>query len=171
MIATQSPRVALVVAAAKNNVIGFKGELPWRLKDDMALFKQVTLGHPVVMGRKTMDALGKPLPGRTNIVVSRTGAISEGFLLAESLSAGVELAKQAPGQELICIIGGGEIYRQSMALADIIYISRVDASPSEGDAHFPEIDSTNWVMEEAIQYEANDRNQFAFSFQTWVRRK
>jgi dihydrofolate reductase len=164
------PKIALIVAAAKNNVIGFKGELPWVLKDDMALFRKITTGHPVVMGRKTMDALGNPLPNRTNIVISKGDVVLDGFTLTSSLEAAIALASQAPGSEVIYVIGGGQIYQQAMPLADILYVSRVDVEPTDGDAHFPDFSKDDWVQQESIPYPKNERNQFAFDFQTWVRR-
>jgi len=165
-----SNKVALVVAAAVNNAIGRKGQLPWVLKDDMALFKKLTTGHPVIMGRKTMDSLGKPLSNRTNIVVSRGGVALEGFTLAPTIEAALALAQTAPGAELICIIGGGQIYAQSLHLAEVVYLSRVETEPEGADAFFPELPTVTWQLKEQIHHPASERNEFAFRFQEWVRR-
>jgi len=163
-------KVCHVVAAARNGVIGREGALPWRLKDDLAIFKKITSGHPVVMGRKTMEALGKPLPGRTNIVITRNpDALLPGFVFGGDIPTALDLARKAPGSELVCIIGGGQIYAQAMDIADILYVSRVDVEP-HGDAHYPDIPTTEWVLTEAQRYPANDRNEHAFEFQVWERR-
>lgn len=162
-------RICHVVAAARNGVIGREGALPWRLKDDLAIFKKITTGHPVVMGRKTMEALGKPLPGRTNIVITRNPEVLlPGFVFGGDIPTALDLAQKAPGNELICIIGGGQIYAQTMGLADILYVSRVDVEP-HGDAHYPEIPAAEWKLTETESYPANDRNEHAFTFQVWER--
>ena len=167
-MASDTSQIALVVAVAHNGVIGSNGELPWRLRDDMALFKQITMGHPIIMGRKTYDSIGKPLPGRTNIVVSRVLAAREGLESVGSIENALDLAKEAPGSDLICIIGGGEIYRQTLPLADIVYLSKVDANV-EGDTHFPALPSWQWRVVEEKAFEAGERNQYGFVFQKLVR--
>jgi dihydrofolate reductase len=164
-------KIALVVAAATNNAIGIQGELPWVLKDDMAIFKNVTLGHPVIMGRKTMEALKKPLPRRTNYVVTRQEEVLPGFIKANSIEAAITEAKSAEGSKLICIIGGGQIYAQSIELANVLYISRVEAEPEGGDAFFPDFDKADWKMESEVPYPADERNQYPFRFQIWHRQK
>ena len=130
-------RIALVVAVARNGVIGAGGRLPWRLADDLQFFRRVTMGKPIVMGRKTFDSIGRPLPGRLNIVVTRdVDWRREGALSAPDLDAAIALARRhAPDAEEICVIGGAEIYRQAAPLADRIYLTRVDATP-QGDATF-----------------------------------
>jgi dihydrofolate reductase len=163
-------QIALVVAAATNDVIGYQGQLPWVLKDDMALFKRITHGHPVIMGRKTMDSLGKPLPGRTNLVISRGGKGLPGFEVVSSLELALVQAKKALGHELICIIGGGEIYSLAMPIADRIYLSRVETTPENGDAYFPTIPAGQWVLAESKAYGADARNQYPFTYQVWERR-
>lgn len=161
--------VVLVVAAARNGVIGRDQALPWRLRDDLALFKQTTLGHPVVMGRKTMEALGqKPLPGRANLVVSRNPVTAEGFTGYTSLEAALEAAVAAPGGEVVCVIGGGQIYRQALPLADVVYKSLVDAEP-DGDTTFPDLEADAWALAESTAYPQNERNDHAFTWQVWRR--
>lgn len=121
------------------------------------------------MGRKTMEALGKPLPGRTNIVITRNpDVLLSGFVFGGDIPTALDLAQKAPGSELICIIGGGQIYAQTMDLADILYVSRVDVEP-HGDAHYPEIPADEWTLKEAQPYPPSDRNEHAFEFQVWQR--
>jgi len=146
----------IVAAVAQNGVIGSDGDMPWRLPTDLKRFKAATLGKPVIMGRKTLEAIGKPLPGRENIIVSRQdGLLIEGVHVVASLQEALKHAQvRAPvlDTDEIIIAGGGEIYRQSMPLADILLITRVIATP-QGDAHFPEIDDAVWEMtkDEAIE--------------------
>lgn len=143
---TRAP-IALVVAVARNGVIGRDGDLPWRISSDLKRFKQVTLGKPVVMGRKTWDSLPrKPLPGRVNIVVSRTLAEAPGAQVCRDLDAALEAAQAAAAAEgaaEICIIGGAQIYAAALDRAARIYLTEVDLDP-EGDSHFPALDPAVW---------------------------
>jgi dihydrofolate reductase len=146
--------VTLVVAIAKDGVIGREGGLPWRLATDMKRFKALTTGHPIVMGRKTWESFPRPgpLPGRTNIVVTRDrNWQAEGAHVAHSLEAALEIAAAAPGGEDICVIGGGEIYAQAIGRADRLAVTHVEASV-EGDTRFPAIDPGLWqaVAEERV---------------------
>lgn len=138
-------KLVLVVAIAKNGVIGRQGGLPWRLSTDLKRFKAITMGKPVVMGRKTWESIGRPLPGRLNVVVSRDGTYSaEGAAVSGSLDEALETARsQAGDAEEICVIGGGEIFREALARADVIHATHIDAE-IEGDAFFPEIDADLW---------------------------
>ena len=139
--------LVLVVAVADNGIIGRAGGLPWRLKSDMRHFRALTLGHPVVMGRKTYQSIGKPLPGRTNIVVSREPAFAApGILVARGLDAALGVARGDAlrrGVFAIMVIGGADLYAQAMPLASRLEITRVHASPP-GDALFPTIDEREW---------------------------
>lgn len=179
-------RIVLVAAASENNVIGVDGGLPWRLPDDLRHFKRETVGRPVIMGRKTFDELfGKPLPDRVNIVVSRTlkdapgvavrvsvhDAIEyAGSLLAESLAAQREnAAHPEPPPPEICIIGGGEIYRQTLPIATHITLTRVHTEV-EGDTTFPEFDRAEWCLDRSEHHPADDRHAHAFTFEWWSRR-
>ena len=137
-----SPRITLVLARAANGVIGSKGGLPWRLPEDMRHFKEVTMGKPVVMGRKTWESLPKkPLPGRVNIVITRNSDFkAEGAQAVTSLDAALKAAGDAPE---IMIIGGAEIYKMALSRAHCIELTEVDATP-EGDTHFPAL-SCAWV--------------------------
>ncbi len=145
----------MVVAVARNGVIGRDGAMPWRLSTDLKRFKAITMGKPVLMGRKTFQSIGKPLPGRHNIVVTRDPSFqAEGVETCASLDAALASArKQAAdnGQSEICVIGGGEIYRQAMPFAHNIHFTQVDSEPT-GDTRFPEIDPQIWALqtEEAI---------------------
>lgn len=144
-------KLSLIVAAAKNNVIGRNNELPWYLPQDLKYFKSVTLGKPVIMGRKTFESIGKPLPGRTNIVVTRQPDWKfAGVLVAQGLAEALNVAQQFRGElhqlsEEVMVIGGAEIYRHALPLADRIYLTRVEAEIN-GDAFFPELPATTWKL-------------------------
>jgi len=142
-------RVSLIVATANNNVIGHNNELPWHLPQDLKYFKSVTLGKPVIMGRKTFESIGKPLPGRTNIVITRQKNWQvSGVLVASSVAEAVDIAKQFrteqnnPGDEIM-VIGGAEIYRSALPLANRVYLTRIDVD-IQGDAFFPELPGHQW---------------------------
>lgn len=140
-------RVCLVVARARNGVIGNAGALPWRMPSDLKSFKALTMGKPVIMGRKTFESIGKPLPGRTNIVVTRQQDYAPGGVeVAPTLARAVDLAHDfayAEGVAEIMIIGGGEIYRQSLELADRVYLTEI-AMDVDGDTKFPDLDPRIW---------------------------
>jgi dihydrofolate reductase len=132
-----NPRISIIAALARNRVIGIENRLPWRLPEDLARFKALTLGHPVVMGRKTFESLGRPLPGRTNIVITRNpGYRPAGCLVADSLSAALALCREA---DEAFFIGGAELYAQALPLADRLYLTEVQLDAA-GDAWFPEFD-------------------------------
>ena len=136
-------KIVLVVAMAENRVIGRAGGLPWRLSGDLKYFKRVTLGRPVIMGRKTWTSIGKPLPERRNIVVTRNVAFrAEGAEIAPSLDAAFDLCRDASA-EAAMVIGGGEIYAQALARADRIHLTEVHRSV-EGDTLFPDLDAAEW---------------------------
>jgi len=137
------PYVVLVVAAAKNRVIGRDGGLPWRIPADLKWFKAVTTGKPVVMGRKTFESIGRPLPDRTNMVVTRNRDFAaEGAQVFATVDFAIAVARRAAKEE-ICVIGGGEIYAYAMSRARRIYLSEVDAEV-EGDTKFPIVDRRDW---------------------------
>jgi dihydrofolate reductase len=140
--------LALVVARARNGVIGREGKLPWRLKSDMALFKATTWDKPVIMGRKTWDSLPtKPLPGRLNIVLSRDGAFApETALVCERFQEAVDIGREhaeEDGAEEVCVIGGAALYALALPKARRLYLTEVEAEV-EGDAHFPAFDESAW---------------------------
>jgi len=162
-------RISLVVAAARNGVIGQDGEIPWKLPDDQRFFRQLTTGHCIVIGRKTFDAIGKALPGRKNLVLSRRPHEAvEGIEFFGDLAGAIEWARDQGLTE--CFIAGGEaIYREGLAIADSIYLTRVEAEP-EGDTHFPEIDEARWECVDRQPHEIDDRHAHAFAIETWNRR-
>ena len=137
MNAPNKPRVSVIAALAKNRVIGIENRLPWRLPEDLAHFKALTLGHPVLMGRKTFESLGRPLPGRTNVVITRNRDYRPaGCLVADSIPAAIALCGDA---DEVFFIGGAELYAQVIPLADRLYLTEVDIDAT-GDAWFPEYD-------------------------------
>jgi dihydrofolate reductase len=152
--------ISLIVAVAENGVIGKKGTvLPWRLPADLAHFKELTMGHTIIMGRKTYDTIGRPLPGRQNIVISRDPNYHvDGCETAIS----VEAALSKASSEEVFIIGGGEIFKQTLPLASKLYITRVDSSP-EGDVTFT-YDETEWEEVSSESHPADDKNEFSYSF-------
>ncbi len=160
------PRLAAVVAVARNGVIGRDGDLPWRIPSDLKRFKAVTLDKPVVMGRKTWDSLPrKPLPGRTNIVVSRTLAEAEGarvFASTEAALAAAERAAQDAGVDEICLIGGARLYADLLDRTDRIYLTEVDLAP-QGDALFPALAPGQWREVDAERVEPQPGDDAGFT--------
>lgn len=161
------PRISLVVAVGENGVIGRGGALPWRLSGDLKYFKRVTLGRPVIMGRKTYESIGKPLPGRTNIVVSRQqGFEAPGCLVCQSFEAALEAARReavALRADEICVIGGAGLYDTALAGADRIYLTEVHLAP-EGDTFFPKLDKAQWREIQRDLQKAGDRDDGAYDF-------
>jgi dihydrofolate reductase len=163
-------RVTLVVAAAKNDTIGDRGKLPWRLPDDLRRFKALTVGHHVVMGRKTWQSIGKPLPDRTNVVVSRDRELAApGAVVVGSLDDALALARNSGETELF-VIGGGELYRAALPLADRIQLTRIDADVA-GDVRFPPLDADAWVEVERSEHAADERHAWPFAFVVLDRRR
>ena len=160
-----TPRVTLVVAVADNGIIGRDGTLPWRLPDDLKRFKQTTLGKPVLMGRKTWDSIGRPLPGRRNIILStRPGFTAAGADVFPTLDAALHACA---GEPEVMVIGGAEIYRVALPLASRIHLTRVHAAP-EGDT-FLELPLDGWRELSREDHPADDRHAHAFSFVTLER--
>ncbi len=158
--------LSLIVAVAENGVIGRDGALPWRLPGDMAFFKATTMGKPIVMGRKTWESLGRPLPGRENIVITRdTSYLAEGAVVVNGLDAALEHAGDVPE---IMIIGGAQIYEAALPIVRRIYLTRVHASPS-GDTFFPDLNWEGWEEVAREDHEAEGDTP-AFSFVTLERR-
>lgn len=157
-----APVVALIAAVADNGVIGRDGALPWRIPADLKWFRARTMGHHVVMGRKTWASIGRPLPGRTNVVVSRDPELSlpDGVVLVDGLAAAIERAGAA-GDDEVFVIGGGELYRAALPQADRIYLTRIHADV-EGDASFPPMDASEWV--EVAREPHLDEDPLPFSF-------
>lgn len=160
--------ISLVVAAAENNAIGKDGIMPWHLPNDLRHFKNVTWGMPVIMGRKTFESLGKALPGRKNIVITRqTNWSAPGVVVVQEPSDALFVAGETDAREVM-IIGGEEIYRYFFEKAGRIYLTRVEASP-EADTFFPAIDPKKWKLVSQQRFEADGKNAFNYSFQTWER--
>jgi dihydrofolate reductase len=155
------PLISLIVAMAKNGVIGRDNQLPWRLPADLAHFKAVTMGKPMVMGRKTWESLPGRLPGRRHIVVSRDPHYrAEGCDLVRSLEQALELAGEVPE---VMVVGGGSIYKEMLPQADRLYLTLVDAEV-EGDTRFPEIDFAEWRQLSRESHPADERNACAYTF-------
>ena len=160
--------ISLVVAVAENGVIGRENALPWRLSADLRRFKELTMGHTVIMGRKTFESIGKGLTGRRNLVVSRNPEFRpEGATRVPSLEAAFETA--GPTGEVF-VIGGSDIYRQALPLAEKIFLTLVHAAP-EGDAHFPLPDSAQWALVSTELHGADDKNEFSSEFRVYTRKK
>ena len=160
--------VSLVVAASSNNVIGRDGGLPWHLPDDLRQFKRLTTGKPVIMGRRTFESIGKPLPDRRNIVMTRDPDFAaDGCDIVSSLSEALDLVDES---EEAMIIGGGMVYHDFMPLADRIYLTRVQADV-EGDTHFPEIDEATWQLVSSEHHAADDEHRYAFDVMVFERRR
>ena len=150
---------SLVVAIARNGVIGRDNALPWRLPADLAHFKKVTMGHPVVMGRRTYESIGKPLPGRQNIVVTRNrGFVAPGCTVVGSLD---EAWRAAGGADEVSIIGGTTLFEETLPLADVIHLTEVQADV-EGDTFFPRFDRGQWQEREVARHPADERNAYPF---------
>jgi dihydrofolate reductase len=171
-LSTAAPRIVLIAAVAENGVIGRNNALPWRIKSDMARFRARTMGKPVVMGRKTFLSIGKPLDGRTNIVVSRNAAFgAPGIVVAPSLHAALLTARGDAlrrGAEDIMVIGGTEIFAQAMPLAHRLDITLVHARP-EGDAYFPPIDTKTWRETARQECPAGPQDDAAYAEITYLR--
>jgi dihydrofolate reductase len=152
-------RRALVVAVARNGVIGRDNQLPWRLPDDLAYFKRVTMGRPVVMGRRTFESIGKALPGRTNIVVTRNPSFrAPGCTVVPSLDAAWKAAGDA---DEACIIGGTSLFEEALPTADVIHLTEVEADV-EGDTYFPPFDRSQWRETEVARHPADARHAHPF---------
>ncbi len=159
--------ITIVVAMGKNREIGANNQLLWHLPKDLKHFKELTTGHPVIMGRKTYESIGKPLPNRTNIVISRKSDwFEEGILIVGSIKEAIKFAKKI--DENAYIIGGGNIYEQTLDLADKLEVTLVDTT-LEADTFFPKIDEKKWTKTNEIHHKKDEKNQFDFSFQTFER--
>jgi len=160
-------KLSIIVAQAQNRVIGINNNLPWHLPEDLRYFKQVTMGKPIIMGRKTFDSIGRPLPGRTNIVITRDGSYQpEGVKVVNSLEAARELAENIctiDGCDEAMVIGGAQIYEQALSLADRLYLTQVHADVN-GDAWFPEFHPGDWMEMGRDDFTASGHNPYDYSF-------
>ena len=165
--------VSLIVAATRNQVIGRDNQMPWHLPADLRYFKQRTLGKPIIMGRKTWESLGRPLPGRLNIVVTRQTDIAlEGAEVFADLQAAIERGQEWAGEQgvdEVMVIGGGQLYQQALALTQRVYLTRIDLE-LEGDTFFPVLDAQQWQQTEAQVHPAQEQEP-GYTFEVWQRRQ
>nr|AIA18861.1 Dihydrofolate reductase [uncultured bacterium] len=153
--------LSIVVAAAENGVIGRDNSLPWRLPDDLKRFKELTMGKPMIMGRKTFESIGRPLPGRTNIVVTRQGDLRfEGCIMVDSLDGALAAAGAASE---VMLVGGAQLYRDAMPRVDRIYLTRVHAAVA-GDVFLPSLDAHEWRETIIATHPADERHAYSFTF-------
>ena len=162
--------ISLIFAASENQVVGRDNRLPWHLPADLQFFKRTTMGHPIIMGRKTFESVGRPLPGRPNIVITRQqGYEREGIMVVSSLSEAIEKAASFKSGEIF-ITGGSEIFRQAMPLAQRIYLTRIHAVV-EGDAYAPELETGQWELLSSEPHPADEKHAYAFTFEVWERKR
>jgi dihydrofolate reductase len=163
-----APQLELIAAVARNGVIGRAGQLPWHLPDDLKHFKQLTLGRPILMGRRTFESIGKPLPGRRNIVVSSTAGTIEGVEVARSLQDALKLVGEVSGPALV--IGGAVLYAAALPLARVMHLTELDEAV-EGDTFFPPFDKSDWQLTSEQRHPADERHTLPFSFRSYERVK
>ena len=160
--------LSILVAVAENGVIGRGGDLPWHLSADLGRFKRLTMGHTIIMGRKTWESIGRPLPGRRIVVVTRQPAYrADGVQVVLSLEGALDVARET-GDSQPFVVGGAEIYRQALPLATRLYLTRVRADVA-GDTHFPAYEESDWHRLESEPHEANASNNFPFCFELYER--
>lgn len=166
-MSVQKPLVSMVVAATENDVIGRDNGMPWHLPDDLKYFKARTMGKPMLMGRKTFESIGKPLPGRTSLVMTRDAAWRgpEGVVVVRSLDEALEWARNAPE---LCVVGGAEVFRLAWPFARRLFLTRIHAQ-IPGDTFFPKIDPAEWRETERTEHSADDRHAYPLSFITLER--
>jgi len=159
--------LSIIVAMARNRTIGINNSLPWRCPEDLKHFKALTMGHPMIMGRKTFDSIGKPLPGRTTVVVTRNSNLKiDGCLIANSLQQAIDLCK---GDTEIFVVGGAEIYAQALPLADTLYVTEIQQEV-EGDAHFPGFALSDWQEVARDIKSQNEPQPLQYHFVTYRRK-
>ena len=159
--------ISIIAAVSDNDVIGRNNDLPWKQSSDLKRLKQLTMGHHMLMGRKTWESVGRPLPGRTIVVITRDASYKpDGVLVTNTIEDALELAK---GDDEIFIAGGAQIFQQSLHVADRMHITRVHAEV-EGDTFFPEFDDvTEWKLVDSEHHEADEKNQYPYSYLTYER--
>ena len=164
-------QITLIVAKAKNNVIGKDNQLIWKLSSDLKRFKNLTSGHYLLMGRKTYDSLGKPLPNRTHLIITRNPdfEVPEGHYAFASVDEAFIFCNKI-GVEQLFIIGGGQIYQETIDSCDVLEVTEVEATP-EGDTFFPEIDLKIWKEVERESFPADEKNEYPFAFVTYKKIK
>jgi dihydrofolate reductase len=161
--------VSAIVAVAKNNVMGRDNDIPWYLPADLKYFKATTLNHHIIMGRKTFMSIGRPLPKRTNVVITRQPFfIASGCVIAHSIEQALEMAHDS-GEDEVFIIGGGEIYKQSMQYWDRLYLTEVDLEVKDGDTFFPDINLEKWKHTISDPQVPNEKNEMHYTFNVYER--
>ncbi|MCB9053824.1 MAG: dihydrofolate reductase [Lewinellaceae bacterium] len=161
--------VSAIVAVGRNNVIGKDNDIPWHLPADLKYFKRRTLNHHIIMGRKSFESIGRPLPMRTNIIVTRNPFfIASNCLVAPSIEEALSIAYDN-GEEEAFIIGGGEIYRQSMAFWDRVYLTRVETAVEDGEVFFPELAEKEWRLVSSESHEPDEKNPHRYTFEVYER--
>ena len=158
--------ISIIVATSKNNVIGRDGGIPWHLSADLKRFKALTTGHPIVMGRRTFESIGRPLPGRRNIVISNSVNAIEGCDVIKSVD---DLLNDKSLDGMIFIIGGGEIYKQFLPYSKKVYLTEVETEIADGDTFFPELNPLVWIEVGRESHEADEKNDFNYSFVDYER--
>jgi len=165
--AAKTPRITLILARARNGVIGAKGGLPWRLPEDLAFFKRTTMGHPIVMGRKTWESIGRPLPGRRSIIVTRDRSYAAaGAEVVHSLDGAISLCA---GSDEIFVIGGAQLYEDALPHADRLLLTEIDAD-FEGDTFLPAPSAAQWLEASRDRHPPGDQRAFGFDFVDYRRR-
>ena len=158
--------ISIIVAVVKDNVIGKNNQLIWHLPADLKRFKTLTMNHHILMGRKTFESIGKTLPGRISIIItSDKNMIFDGCIIAHSIEDAIKLAQD---DNEIFIIGGDSIYRQSIELVNKLYITKIDAD-FDGDAFFPEMDFSKWILIESQSFQPDEKNQYPYQFLTYLK--
>lgn len=157
-------KISLVAALDRNNAIGRDNAMPWHLPDDFRHFKALTLGKPILMGRKTAESLGRALPGRLNLVLTRSGRVPfEGMRVVACIDEAKRIATLSDADEL-CVIGGAEVYALALPLADVLHLTHVDAEVEGADAFFPAFDASQWRVVSREAHQADAKHAFAFEF-------
>lgn len=158
--------ISLIVARTKNGVIGYQNKIPWHLPADLKHFKAITMGKPIIMGRKTFDSIGRALPGRRNIVISHQKDMQ--LLNCEVYSSADAALKQLRSEKEVIIIGGAQLFEQTLSLADRVYLTQIDVELL-GDTFFPALNSTEWKLVSEESFLPDEKNRYAYCFQIWER--
>ncbi len=159
--------ISIIVAVSQNNVLGKDNKLPWYLPADMKYFKQITLGHPVIMGRSTYEALGAPLPGRLNIIITRQeDFLAPGSIIVNNLKAAFDAARNEKDEEIF-VIGGGDIIRQTLVWADRIYLTRI-FEDFDGDTFFPQLNEDDWKLVSEERHQSDEKNRYEYAFRVYA---
>lgn len=161
--------IRIIVAASENNYIGLDNQLPWHLPDDLKFFKKMTSGMPIIMGKNTWLSLGKALPNRLNIIISTSlKEVPDGVLVFDSIEKAINFLKDG-NYEVANIIGGGQIYKASLSITDVVYLTRVHTVLEKGTASFPALPSNEWKLTWEEAHEADEKHSYGFTFQKWER--